>query len=95
MKRLELIYQNISLVPQSFDKEILNWCLEIAEKRVTGIVSNLYRNAYERAALLTAACTEVLELVDPLEASRFFNKIKNKFPRHPAFQAELRMVRQK
>ena|SRR3990167_3727201 len=60
------------------------------EARVNGIVSNQHRNAYDKAALLTTACTATLKHINPAEATRFFNAIKNKFPRHSAFQSELR-----
>jgi hypothetical protein len=46
--------------------------------------------AYDRAALLTTGCAEALKYRNPPEAFNFFQRIKNKFPRHSAFQAELR-----
>ncbi|MDF1684839.1 MAG: hypothetical protein P1U36_09340 [Legionellaceae bacterium] len=70
----------------------MNWCLQTAEERVCGIVSKQRRGAYDRAALLTIACTEVLQRIEPVEAARFHSKIKSRFPRHSAFQAELRQA---
>lgn len=68
---------------------MLEWCLEAAQKRVEDIVSNQHCRAYDRAALVTAACTDTLKITNPSKATEFFWKIQNKFPRHSAFQAEL------
>jgi soluble cytochrome b562 len=92
-QQLKSIYQKLLSVPCVVDEKIINWCLIASEKRVHEIVSNQHRKAYDRAALLTAACTEALELTNSTEATKFFNKIKNKFPRHPAFQAELKKIK--
>jgi hypothetical protein len=87
---VESIYQHLlSTSSSTADTEIINWCLAAAEKRVVAIVSNQHRKAYDRAALLATACSEALALTNPTKAANFFNKIKDKFPRHPAFQAEL------
>jgi hypothetical protein len=67
-----------------------SWCIMAAENRISAIVSNQHRRAYDRAALLTVACTDALKFIKPIEAVKFFEGIKNKFPRHSAFQAELR-----
>lgn len=72
--------------------EKLNWCLSTAEARVNDIVSKQRRGAYDRAALLTAACTEILKSIKSSEDRIFFDRIKNRFPRHSSFQAELRQV---
>lgn len=93
LKKLENIYQNLLSVPCSVDEKTMNWCLTATEKRVSEIVSNQHRKAYDRAALLTMACTEALALINQTESTKFFNKIKNKFPRHPAFQAELKQIK--
>jgi hypothetical protein len=87
---VESSYQNLLSAQFSTpDPEIIKWGLAAAENRVIDIVSNQHRKAYDRAALLTVACSDALALTNPTKAINFYNKIKNKFPRHPAFQAEL------
>ena len=88
-QKLENIYGKLFENPRPIDPEMLEWCLEAAQKRVEDIVSNQHRRAYDRAALVTAACTDTLKITNPPKATEFFWKIQNKFPRHSAFQAEL------
>ncbi len=88
--KLENGYQELMSLADPLSEEIISWCVLAAENRISAIVSNQYRGAYERAALLTAACAEALKYKNRSEASEFYRNIKNKFPRHTAFQAELR-----
>jgi hypothetical protein len=88
-QKLEDIYGALFETPRPIDNKMLEWCLEASQKRVEDIVINQHRNAYDRAALLTAACTDTLSITNPPKATEFFWKIQNKFPRHSAFQAEL------
>jgi hypothetical protein len=87
--KLEEIYGNLFEKPCPINQEILEWCLKASQKREEDIVINQHRNAYDRAALLTAACTDTLKITNPSKATEFFWNIQNKFPRHSAFQAEL------
>ena len=89
---LEKIYAELLADASEISDEKLNWCLNTAEARVNGIVSKQRRGAYDRAALLTAACTETLKSIKSSEARIFFDRIKSRFPRHSSFQAELRQV---
>ena len=91
-RKLEKIYTKLLIQTPLMPQEILNWCLQTAEERICGIVSKQHRGAYDRAALLTIACTELLQRIEPVEAARFHSKIKNRFPRHSAFQTELRQA---
>lgn len=88
-QKLEDIYQDIFAIPREIDKKMIDWCLNASHKRVEDIVINQRRKAYDRAALVTAACTETLQIINPSEATKFFWEIQNKFPRHSSFQAEL------
>lgn len=88
-QRLNKIYQGLFLDSIPIEKEVIDWCLRASEKRITDIVSNQHRGAYEKAALLTVACTETLKIIEPQQASLFFNTIKNEFSRHSAFQQQL------
>lgn len=65
-----------------------------AERRIAAIVGNQHRGVYDRAAILAVACAEVLELTDGIEATKFFDRIKNNFSRYRAFQSELKRVKQ-
>jgi len=91
--KLEQMYENLILSSTEADKEIIAWCLAESEKRIIAIVSNQHRGAYGRAAVLTHACTQILALIkDNVEAVKFYNKIKNAFPRHYSFQSELKQL---
>jgi paraquat-inducible protein B len=90
LKNLEDAYEELFSTSHIISNNIIEWCLQAAEERVNGIVSNQHRNAYDKAALLTIACTVTLKHINPDEATKFFNRIKNKYPRHSAFQAQLK-----
>ena len=75
----------------NMDPSMLDWCFEISKERICSIVSNKHRRAYSKAALLTAVCHDVLQALEkPQEAVEFYFDIKNKYPRHSAFQGELK-----
>jgi hypothetical protein len=99
VKRLESIYvECLSRVPLSPGKqlEFLSWCLEIAKLRVNTIVSNQHRGSYDKAAVLIAGCAEVLRLGGrDQEAEAMLEDVRLGFPRHRAFQAELKAAVQR
>ena len=71
-------------------KEVLSWCLDVARKRTDAIVGNHRRRSYNKAAMATVACVEVLRLRSaPKEAEKFLENTRNRFPRHRSFQKEL------
>jgi len=73
--------------------EYLTWCINVAEQRVNDIVRNGHRKAYEKAAALTAVCTEVFGLIgETKKAVNLYTKIQRAFPRHSSFQKELKNV---
>lgn len=43
-------------------ERFLSWCLDVAQQRVNAIASNQHRGSYDKAAVLTVACAEVLGL---------------------------------
>jgi soluble cytochrome b562 len=92
LQKLEGIYETIFATSHEIDKKMLNWCLTASHKRVEDIVINQHRKAYDRAALVTAACTEALQTINPEQATQFYWEIQGKFPRHSSFQAELGRV---
>lgn len=76
-----------------FDSKAIEWCFEISKKRISSIVSNQHRGAYDRAALLTGVCFDVLQSIGKSEeAVKFYSNIKNQFPRHTSFQKELKNI---
>jgi hypothetical protein len=78
-------------LPAETQEEFLAWCLEVTRQRVDAIVSNQNRGSYDQAAVLTAACAEALRTRgDRQAADTFVGEIRNRFPRHRAFQAELK-----
>jgi len=75
---------------------LLSWCLDVAKQRVHTIVGNQYRGGYDKAAVLIAACAEVLQLRGGTEEARaLLEEVRNSFPRHRSFQAELKAAIQR
>lgn len=91
LSRLERCYAElIAQGTLSLKEQILSWCLNVAEKHVHAIVGGKRRKSYYKAATLAAACAEVLELrQNAREAKTWLGKIRDHYPRHRAFQAEL------
>ena len=93
LKRLERAYaERLSDASLSHDQEqqLLSWCIDVAKRRVEAIVGHQRRGSYNKAAVLTAACAETLRLRgDDKAADALVDDIRNRFPRHRAFQAEL------
>jgi hypothetical protein len=93
LKRLERAYgEVISSVDLDLDQQgkFLAWCLDVAKRRVNAIVGDQHRGSYGKAATLIAACAEVLRLQGNNEEARaLLDQVRNRFPRHRAFQSEL------
>jgi len=94
LQRLQRIYA-VGPVEASLSRNaqevFLAWCLDVARQRVENIVSNQRRGSYGKAATLTVACTEALRLHGNASGGNaFLESIRTRFPRHSAFQAELR-----
>ena len=71
-------------------ERFLSWCLDVAQQRVDAIVGNQHRGSYDKAAVLTVACAEVLRLRgNQTAADALVNDVRSRFPRHRAFQAEM------
>ncbi len=94
LQRLEHAYAEpfagVSLSNDS-QAQILAWCLDVARQRVNAIVGGQHRKSYGKAAVLATACAEMLRLRENREAAgSFLNEVRDRFPRHRAFQAELK-----
>ena len=71
-------------------QELLEGCLKVARERARAIVREKHRRSYGKAALLLAACAEVLQRRgQPARAEELLHRFREEFPRHSAFQAEL------
>jgi hypothetical protein len=92
-KRLEHLYAgHITqlVLSQNQQTQFMAWCLRMAKRRAEAIVGEQHRRSYDKASQLLAACTEVLRLRGETEAAQaFLNEMRERFPRHRAFQAEL------
>jgi hypothetical protein len=93
LKRLERAYTE-KLASASLGSEkrkrILSWCVDVANQRVDAIVGNQHRGSYGKAAVLAAACAETLQLQGKdKEADAVLDDVRNRYPRHSAFQSEL------
>jgi tetratricopeptide (TPR) repeat protein len=93
-KRLELVYaEHLAHVRWTADQQgrFLAWCLDVAQQRVNAIVGDKHRGSYDKAAVLAVACAEVLRLrEDKAAADALIGAVRNRFPRHRAFQAEMK-----
>jgi len=94
LKRLESAYADrlsTTSLSHGQQEQVLSWCLDVAQQRVNAIVGNQHRRSYPKAAVLIAACAEVLRLRGKgKEAGMLLDDVRNRFPRHRAFQAELK-----
>lgn len=91
---LESLYEDrlLKINKQNIDN-CLPWCINTAKKRINEIVSNTKRRVYENAAILTAVCVEVLKYTgETKKAENFYTTIKQNYPRHSAFQQELKKI---
>jgi len=69
----------------------LRSCLEISKLRIYAIVGNKNRGSYDKAAILTMACVELLKHFHRKEeADLFLEEISQSFRIYNAFQRELR-----
>ncbi|MBV8555009.1 MAG: hypothetical protein JO116_05560 [Planctomycetaceae bacterium] len=95
-KRLKSVYQEVISrvrLKKAQAESLLSWCVEVGERRACAIVEKLRRNSYDKAAVLTAACAEVLRLRNQAEpAAGLLERMRTRFPRHRAFQEELKLV---
>lgn len=100
IRRLEQVYAEhlaqgvrsgvLALSPEQ-QQERLAWCLDVARRRVEAIVGNQHRKSYGKAATLAVACAEALWARGESSAARaFVAEIGGRFPRHRAFQDELK-----
>jgi hypothetical protein len=75
-------------------ESLLSWCLSVVQQRVNAIVGGQKRGAYDKAAVLTVACAETLRLRgDPDRAQALVQEIRDRFPRHSAFQRLFKRTR--
>ena len=99
LKRLERAYADrfsTASLSHGQQEQVLSWCLDVAQQRVNAIVSNQHRASYPKAAVLIAACAEVLRLRGKgKEADALLDDVLNRFPRHRAFQADLKAAVQR
>lgn len=82
------------------DERVLSKRLDAAvqeiDRQVDAIVSRTSRGQYARAARLLACCAEALTLADGADAGpAVVGKWNARYPRHSAFQSELRVAIQK
>ena len=96
LPRLKAVYQETLSTASlgSHQDSLFDWCLNTAQKRVVTIVANQHRKSYDKAATLIVACAEVLSVVGDLSRGEsLVNEIRDRFPRHRAFHAELKKAR--
>ena len=73
------------------ESEAMDWCLNVANRRVNAIVGGQKRGSYGKAATLITACAEALHLRGKAaEANELLGQVRNRFPRHRSFQSEMK-----
>ncbi len=96
LQRLERAYTALlsrASLSQTQQEHLVTWCLKIANQRTDAIVGDQHRGSYGKAAVLIAACAEMLRLRGKdREASDLIEDVRNRFPRHRAFQAAMDMA---
>ncbi|MEA1871097.1 MAG: hypothetical protein U9N00_02755 [Candidatus Bipolaricaulota bacterium] len=71
-------------------EQILSWSLEMVKRRVEAIVGGQHRKSYNKAAEITVAAVEMLQLREEnRRAELLLDETRDRFPRHRSFQAEL------
>jgi len=67
------------------------WCLDVVQKRIDAIVEGQHRGSYRKAAVLAVACAEVQgSRGESKRAQAWLGRIRGRFPRHRAFQDEMK-----
>ena len=90
LQRAYMAYLPAVSLPRETHMAILAWCQDVVQRRVDAIVGNQHRGSYDKAALLLAACAELLQrLGQAQEAVALLDDARQRFPRHHAFQTEL------
>jgi hypothetical protein len=83
-KRLKSVYQEVmsgTRLKKTQAEALLSWCVEVGERRACAIVENLRRKSYDKAAVITAACAEVLRLrCQPESAAGLLERMRTRFP---------------
>ncbi|MBF0363763.1 MAG: hypothetical protein HQK49_22275 [Oligoflexia bacterium] len=78
-------------IPTTELQKHLCWVKKKIIERVDEVVGNKHRGAYERVALAVTACSDAIKNIDgDMAAYKFYESIRNKYPRHTAFQKELK-----
>jgi len=63
---------------------------KLVERRTAAVVEGTHRGAYDRVALLVAACGEALEMAEGGgKGAAFVAEVRARYPRHTAFRSEL------
>jgi hypothetical protein len=93
LERLERSYRDgfaTIHLPVERQQRLLDWCLDVAGRRVDAIIEGQHRNSYAKAAVLIGACSEVLHLRGHGQDARgWLADMRNRYPRHRAFLREL------
>ncbi len=86
---IDVIKEDIQMTEKQ-EEFYLNWCKDEIGSRVDEIVSNQYRGSYFKAAGLIVAMAETLmNRGKRHKAMEFFQKYRDKYPRHRSFIREL------
>jgi hypothetical protein len=92
-RRLKEAYEELRKQTQLTEAEetaLLTWCLKTAKHRAEAIVEGQHRRSYDKAAAVLAACVEVCRArQEEDQGNALVRKLRERFPRHRAFQQEL------
>jgi hypothetical protein len=92
-RRLKEAYEELrkqTQLTEAEEKALLTWCLKTAQRRAEAIVKGQHRRSYDKAAAVLAACVEACRArQEEAQGNALIRKLRERFPRHRAFQQEL------
>lgn len=84
-------WKNYFKIKEIEKQDYLSWAERIVHKRAEAIVSGQHRNQYEEVAYLLAIVCEIKESMGYQKVKEtVYEQYKKKFPRHSAFQREMK-----
>lgn len=96
-ERLKFIYsfkqwvKRAQLTNEEHNK-YLQWCSKEVDERVKNIVSNQYRGAYYKAAILIVSLAKIYDSIEENSGIVIIKRYRAMFPRHRAFLTEMDRV---
>ena len=72
--------------------KVINWLLDLVEKRVGAVLGGNYRKSYDQVALTVVGFGELLSSQKLGDKDEYIKQYLDKYPRHSAFRNELNNI---